>query len=142
MADSGYSGTPLAKKLGIKAGFQMYGYQLPDEYFNLFETLPDDLNLIAQEDLENIDEASLDWAHLFFKERQAFEEVFAIVKTKIKKNGSIWISWPKKAAKVKTDVDQFVVRTVGLKIGLVDVKVASVSEIWSGMKFMYRIKDR
>ena len=142
MADSGYSGTPLAKKLGIKAGFQMYGYQLPEAYFNWFETLPDDLHLIDQEALVDIEAASLDWAHLFFKERQTFEEIFAVVKTKIKKNGSIWISWPKKAAKVKTDVDQFVVRTVGLGIGLVDVKVASVSDVWSGMKFMYRIKDR
>ncbi len=142
MADNGYSGTPLAKKLGIKAGLQMYGYQLPDAYFTWFETLPDDLNLVDEKGLDDIANTSLDWAHLFFVERQVFEEVFATVKTKIKKNGSIWISWPKKAAKVPTDVDQFVVRTTGLQIGLVDVKVASVSEVWSGMKFMYRIKDR
>ena len=141
MADSGYS-TPLAKKLGIKAGFQMLGYQLPEAYFTWFETLPEDLNLMAEDELATIEDESLDWAHLFFKERAVFEEIFAVVKTKIKKNGSIWISWPKKAAKVKTDVDQSVVRNYGLSIGLVDVKVASVSEIWSGLKFMYRIKDR
>lgn len=142
MADSGYSGTPLAKKLGIKAGFQMFGYQLPEAYFTWFETLPEDLNLMDEGELATIEDESLDWAHLFFKERTVFEEIFAVVKTKIKKNGSIWISWPKKAAKVKTDVDQSVVRNYGLSIGLVDVKVASVSETWSGLRFMYRIKDR
>lgn len=142
MADSGYSSTPLAKKLGLKANFQIYGYHLPEQYFTWFDTLPEGLNLIPESDLNAIADESLDWAHLFFKQKDLLEEVFPMVKTKINKNGSVWVSWPKKAAKVATDIDRDMVRNYGLEIGLVDVKVASVSEIWSAIKFIYRIKDR
>lgn len=142
MTNVGYSGTPLAKKLGIKAGFKIYGFQLPYEYFNWFVSLPDDLQLIPEDALIKTEEEALDWVHLFVKEKSKLEQIFPIVKSKIKKNGSIWVSWPKKTAKVATDLNRDIVREHGLEIGLVDVKVAAVSEVWSGIKFMYRIKDR
>jgi hypothetical protein len=133
---AGYSGTPLQKKLGIKEGLSVYVLEPPHEYFNLISPLPSDVLVKAKLT------SQVDFIHLFVKEQKIFSKEFIRCKKQLKKDGMMWISWPKKASKVPTDLDENVIRDFGLKNGLVDVKVCAVDEVWSGLKFMYRIKDR
>ncbi|OEK06444.1 DUF3052 domain-containing protein [Roseivirga misakiensis] len=136
MTTAGYSGTPLAKKLGIKHNFKCHFIHIPEYYFNLFQELPE------IEDIEAPTQESLDFAHIFLMSQEEMNEIVPGVKDYLKKTGTLWLSWPKKASKLKTDLDGNVIRTFGLDNGLVDVKVAAVDDIWSGLKFMYRVKDR
>ncbi|MTI40409.1 DUF3052 domain-containing protein [Fulvivirga lutimaris] len=132
---AGYSGTPLAKKLGIKAGFKVLLMNEPEYYPTLFDDLPEIIT-----DFNNADE--VDFIHLFALKLKDFEMHFDQCKSRLVKNGTMWVSWPKKASKIETDLDGNVVREYGLNHGLVDVKVCAVDETWSGLKFMYRLKDR
>lgn len=84
----------------------------------------------------------LDFIHLFVKDQKTFSKEFIRSKKQLKKDGMMWISWPKKASKVPTDLDENIIRDFGLKNGLVDVKVCAIDDVWSGLKFMFRIKDR
>ena len=84
----------------------------------------------------------LDFIHFFTKEKSILEETFSILKNHLSKNGMLWVSWPKGSSKVQTDINENTVRQTGLREGLVDVKVCAVDEIWSGLKFVYRTKDR
>jgi hypothetical protein len=133
---AGYSGTPLNKKLGLTDGLVMYVFESPAEYFNWLSPLPSDL--IIKERLTG----EVDFIHLFVKESKVFQKEFVKSKKHLRKNGALWISWPKKSSKVSTDLDENGIREFGLREGLVDVKVCAVDEVWSGLKFMYRIKDR
>lgn len=133
---AGYSGTPLAKKLGIKPGFIITVINAPDDYLSLFSDLPEDLKWI------NDHEVKKDFIHYFTKNGQQLESDIAVLKNEIVPNGIIWISWPKKTAKVATDLDGNQVRSIGLNNGLVDIKVCAVSEVWSGLKFVIPVKDR
>ncbi len=136
MNTSGYSGTPLAKKLGLKPGFKVKILNHPAEYFSLFPDLPDDLIEISNP------KTKADFIHYFYKESKELESDLHALKNQITQHGMIWISWPKKASKVKTDLDGNVVRRIGLDAGLVDVKVCSINETWSGLKFVIPVKDR
>ena len=80
--------------------------------------------------------------HLFVKDVKVFEREFLKLKTSIRPAGMLWVSWPKKSSKVESDLDEGIIRKFGLQNGLVDVKVCAVDEVWSGLKFMYRLKDR
>ncbi len=133
---AGYSGTPLAKKLGIKPGFNMKLVNVPDNYFDLFTDLPVDLNF--SED----DRTKKDLVHFFTKKEVEFIKTLPLLKDQIKPNGIIWVSWPKKASKVLTDVTEDAIRNYAIKIGLVDIKVCAVDEIWSGLKLVIPVKDR
>ncbi len=84
----------------------------------------------------------LDIIHFFVKDKKHLQENFPILKDHISKKGYLWISWPKVSSKVKTDINENIIRDTGIREGLVDVKVCSVDEIWSGLKFVYRVKDR
>jgi len=84
----------------------------------------------------------LDFIHFFTKLRGELENKFPILKQELSQDGILWISWPKGSSKVETDLNENVVREIGLKNGLVDVKVTNVDQIWSGLKFVYRLKDR
>lgn len=137
MATIGYSGTPLVKKLGIKPSQFLRVKFEPKEYWEWISPLPKDLQLLTKTKKEGAD-----FIHLFVKSRKVFEREFLKLKSELKKDGMLWISWPKKSSKVESDLDETIIRDFGLKNGLVDVKVCAVSEIWSGLKFMYRIKDR
>jgi hypothetical protein len=112
---AGYSGTPLVKKLGIKPGSSLYILNMPQEYLKF---------------------------HLFVKKNETFQQWFVKSKKHLKKDGMLWISWPKKSSKVPTDLDENIIREFGLEEGLVDVKVCAVDESWSGLKFVFRMKDR
>lgn len=133
---AGYSKRTLIQKLGIKAGNRLALINAPDNYEETLGPLPAGVTA-----LDTLDE-SLDFIQFFTKEASQLEAQFPSLKAAMTKSGMIWISWPKKASKVETDITEDVIRQIGLEIGLVDVKVCAVDHIWSGLKFMYRLKDR
>ena len=126
----------MAKKLGLTDGLVVYVENAPDAYFDWLSPLPGDLTVKDKLTGE------LDFIHVFVKEATVFKREFVKCKKHLKKTGMLWISWPKKSSKVPTDLDENVIRDFGLTAGLVDVKVCAVDEVWSGLKFMYRLKDR
>lgn len=131
----GYSGTPLPKKLGIKAGFRVRLVNAPAE---VCAELQDALAECA-----GVKPGSeLDFAMLFSKSRAELAREFPRIAEKLAPAGMLWISWPKKSSGVVSDVDENIVRRIGLAAGLVDVKVCAVTEVWSGLKFVRRVKDR
>lgn len=135
---AGYSGTPLHKKLGLKPGLSFLLENAPENY--LQDTLVDlspEVNFVTQKE-----DASVDVVQGFFKENAAFEAALLRYMKTIHKGGMIWISWPKKASKVATDLDEGKIRGFALRSGLVDVKVCAVDKTWSGLKLVYRLKDR
>jgi hypothetical protein len=133
---AGYSGTPLFKKLGLTDGLVIFVGDPPAEYFNWISPLPE--SLVVKDKLTG----DFDFIHIFVRELKMFRKGFQHAKKHLKKNGMLWVSWPKKSSKVPTDLDENIIREFGLNEGLVDVKVCAVDEIWSGLKFVYRIKDR
>ena len=130
----GYSGTPLPKKLGIKEGFRV-----------CLVDAPADVRAELQAELAKCEvprRGPIDFAMVFAKSKGALTKEFAQVAAQLASAGMLWVSWPKKTSGVATDVDENVVRTIGLAAGLVDVKVCAVTEIWSGLKFVRRMRDR
>jgi len=136
MKTAGYSATPLAKKLGMKNGFKIKLVNQPDYYFSLFTDLPSDMQELPDERIKK------DFIHYFAKSALQLEKDIKQLKQEIEQNGMIWISWPKKTAKVTTDLDDNIIRDIALENGLVDVKVCAVDEIWSGLKLVIRLKNR
>jgi hypothetical protein len=133
---AGYSTTPLIKKLGIKSDITACILNPPKDYFDLISPLPDGVTIMKRL------AAGLDFIHCFEIDYKNFQENFRKAKAVLNKDGLIWISWPKKSAKVATDLDENKIRDFGLSEGLVDVKVCAVDETWSGLKFVFRVKDR
>jgi hypothetical protein len=131
----GYSGTPLPKKLGIKAGFRVQLRNAPAEVCT-------ELSDALAECSVGEKKSSLDFAMLFSQSRAELAKEFARIARQLAPAGMLWVSWPKKSSGVKTDVDENVVRGIGLDAGLVDVKVCAVTDVWSGLKFVRRVKDR
>ena len=133
---AGYSGTPLAKKLGIKTGFRVFVENAPDDYQALLDPLPEEVHFLdAIED-------ELHMIHLF---TDSAKELAAKLKRYLKKlrpNGMFWVSWPKKASKVPTDITEDTIRALALPLGLVDVKVCAVDEVWSALKLVIRVENR
>jgi hypothetical protein len=137
-AAPGYSGTPLAQKLGLKDGQRVLWISLPKELKDLRKSR--NFVEIAEAGWESFTDGDpgYDLIHGFTTSRQVLETSAKPLMETIDRDGSIWISWPKKASKVPTDITEDVIRDVVLPIGLVDVKVAAVSEVWSGLKLMIR----
>lgn len=133
---AGYSGTPLAKKLGLKSGFNALVMNPPEGYFDWLEPQPDAIYWVQTWRSE------LDFVHVFSKQRSEHENTLAKALENIQKNGMVWLSWPKKASKVPTDMTENVVREIALPLGLVDVKVCAVNEVWSGLKLVIRKENR
>lgn len=135
---AGYSGTPLLKKLGVKPGYRVLFINEPDHYQSLLGTFPEGVQLVSQTHPDLID-----FIHVFCKTEEELHNLFPPLKEKLDKNGLIWVSWIKKASKnYEATFPESEVRTLGLNLGLVDVKVCAVDEDWSGLKFVYRIEDR
>lgn len=132
---AGYSQTPLLKKLGIKDDAELYLFQAPGNYKTLVG-LPK--TVILKKSLTG----SVDFTHLFVKDQKTFEKEFVRCAEHLRKDGMLWVSWPKKASKVPTDLDENKIRDFGLRTGLVDVKVCAIDDVWSGLKFVFRLKDR
>ena len=128
----GYSGTPLAKKLGIKPGFRVKLKNAPEEYLEWLDDLPDDVSF------SNSFRSQIDVWHLFTAKRNELDKVLKAALKQINRDGMIWVSWPKKSSGVPSEVTEDTVRELALPLGLVDVKVCAVSEIWSGLKLVIR----
>src|SRR5688500_2467272 len=135
MQPSGYSGTPLSKKLGIKEGFTISIFNQPEYYFDLFTDLPQ-INITRDKKLKK------NFIHYFVSKQKELVKDINKLKEQIVQNGMIWISWPKKSSKVKTDITEDVIRNIALENGLVDVKVCAVDDVWSGLKLVIPVKDR
>ena len=129
----GYSGTPLPKKLGIKQGLRV-----------AFVGLPAEVEAELREDLAQcvVAKDELDFAMVFARKQSELRKHFSRLAKKLAPVGMLWVSWPKKTSGVATDMNENDVRRIGLEAGLVDVKVCAVSEVWSGLKFVRRVKDR
>lgn len=134
---AGYSGTPLVKKLGIKPGYTVMPVNEPKHYFELLGKLPEDVQVVNSSHQEPVN-----FIHLFAENKQKLHNYFPSLKPKLNKSGMIWVSWIKMSSNMETDINENDVRSLGLEIGLVDVKICAVDEDWSGLKFVYRKEDR
>ena len=133
---AGYSGTPLVKKIGIKPADRVLFASAPKGFEKEIGAMPDDVQML------NGASKDLNVALFFTDKRSQLEKELPRLKTKIAQNGMIWIAWPKKASKVLTDLTEDIIRDTALVLGLVDVKVCAVNEIWSGLKLVIPVKDR
>lgn len=133
---AGYSGKPLATKLGYKPGMRVHVIDPPRNYDQLLAPLPEGVRQLKR--LAD----DLDLIHLFAATQSALLRQLPRSVASLAANGSLWISWPKRSSGVATDLGEADVRRIGLTTGLVDVKVCAVDETWSGLKFVYRLKDR
>jgi hypothetical protein len=128
----GYSGTPLAKKLGIKEHTRVLPIAAPDDYLALLEPLPNDVRV------EKRIGPGIDLVHVFADRRSELQKHLAALRETLRADAAIWVSWPKKAANVPTDITEDTIRAVALPLGFVDIKVCAVSDIWSGLKLVVR----
>jgi hypothetical protein len=129
---AGYSGTPLAAKLGIKAGSRVVTRHAPVDYVELLEPLPPGAVL------ERRISRRTDIVHVFSDRKANLRAQLAALRTSIRSDGAIWVSWPKQASKVPTDITEDTVRELALPLGFVDVKVCAVSDVWTGLKLVIR----
>ena len=136
---AGYSGTPLAKKLGIKDDFRAALLHVPD---NVKAELRDALGKCRLQRISGDTGRDLDFIFLFAKSRTGLELELAPAAKTLAPAGMLWISWPKKSSGVATDLTEDVIRRSGLAAGLVDVKVCAVTDVWSGLKFVIPVKNR
>jgi len=129
---AGYSGTPLARKLGLGAGSNLVLAGAPSDYMDLIAPVPDGLRIGPRIS------AATDIVHVFSTRRADLERFLLSCRSKLKPDAMIWVSWPKKSAKVATDITEDVIREVALPLGFVDVKVCAVTDVWSGLKLVVR----
>ena len=133
---AGYSGTPLVRKLGVRPNEYLIALNAPEHYARLLEDLPEGVKLTKRLT------AGARFVHLFVKERVELVTRLRELRRQLDDAGTLWISWPKKAAKVPTDITEDVIRAEALPLGFVDVKVCAVDETWSGLKLMIRRENR
>jgi hypothetical protein len=133
---AGYSGTPLLKKIGIKDGDRIFLVSDPGNFLDLLGELPSQCTVIAKGDAE------VNVGVLFSTSAGDLKKRFGASAKRLAQNGMLWVAWPKKASGVATDLDENVVRGIGLAEGLVDTKVCAIDETWSGLRFVIRRKDR
>jgi hypothetical protein len=133
---AGYSGTPLIKKLGIKEGFRVALVNSPRGFKKELGPLPDQAKFVPG------GADSLEVVLLFVNSETELLRQFVLLATNLVANGMLWVAWPKKTSGVATDLSFTNVQRIGLDAGLVDVKICAVNDVWSGLKFVYRLKDR
>jgi hypothetical protein len=133
---AGYSGTLLIKKLGIKPGNRIAVVRPPFEYARAVGPLPRGVRIVGAS------ARNLSMVHLFATSARALERSLRTAVGRIARDGMIWVSWPKRASRVPTDVTEDVVRRIALPLGLVDVKVCAVDDVWSGLKLVIRRERR
>lgn len=131
-----YSGTPLPKKLGIKAGSRVFLVNEPDELGRALTPLPDGATLLPKLT------KPLDVGVLFATEQAELIRWFDRMTAALDTSGRLWVAWPKKASKITTDIDFGFAQGIGLDAGLVDNKSASITDVFQGLQFVYRMKDR
>jgi hypothetical protein len=133
---AGYSQTPLVKKLGLRPGMRLQVIDAPLEYAALVEDLPAELQWVEDE------ETGLDFIHLFTINQAELDEIMPRLVPRLAKSGVFWVSWPKKSSGLASDIDENIIRETGLGNGMVDVKVCAINDQWSGLKFVFRLRDR
>lgn len=133
---AGYSGTPLAKKLGIKEGTRVFLSGAPKNYLQLVAPLPEGVKVVPRID------AKTDIVHIFSTEKMRLKTALRNSLGKLKQDRSIWVSWPKKSSKVPTDITEDTIREMALPMGLVDIKVCAIDKVWSGLKLVVRKENR
>ena len=129
---AGYSATPLIKKLGLQSGMKLYLVNAPADYYEWIAPVPENINIVSRMT------AGLDLVHVFSMDAAQLTKILQQTRNRLKPDGMIWVSWPKKAAKVATDITEDTIRTIALPMGLVDIKVCAVTEVWSGLKLVIR----
>jgi len=132
----GYSGAPLPKKLGIKDGFVVRLVDAPNEVLAELAAALKNCKVVQNS------RAPIDFIQVFTKSKAALAKQFKVLANQLAPAGMLWVSWPKKSSGVLTDINENIVREIGLAAGLVDVKVCAVTDVWSGLKFVRRLKDR
>lgn len=132
---AGYSGAPLIKKLGIKSGMKISVLNAPEDFWKELGEMPE-VKSIAKPTKD------MDFILYFANSKKEYEKNFVKLGATLISNGMLWIGWPKKASKIPTDLNENIIRDFGLVSGLVDVKVCAITEKWSGLKFVIRVKDR
>ena len=132
MSTSGYSGTPLANKLGIKPGHRLRTSKAPHNYAKLIDPVPDDVTISTRFSKD------IDIWHFFSNSADELDVALPRMMQGIRQNGMIWVSWPKKASRVPSDITEDTVRELALPLGLVDIKVCAVDDVWSGLKLVIR----
>ena len=132
----GYSGTPLIKKLGFKAPMTVVVQRAPEDYRHWLGPLPVGVRIIARTSKPIVA------AHIFTTKRAHLAARLARLRKQLIANGFVWISWPKKSSRVPTEVTEDTIRELALPIGLVDIKVCAVSDVWSGLKLVIRKSER
>ena len=133
---TGYSGTPLVKKLGVKQGFRIKTKNAPANYREMLEPLLEDVVISPRL------RAPVDCRHIFSKSRKELRAQLSVSIKEIRQDGMIWVSWPKKSSGVPSEITEDVVRELALPLGLVDVKVCAIDETWSGLKLVIRKENR
>lgn len=128
----GYSGTPLARKLGIKEGSKLLLIEAPEDYHSLLQPLPASVSFAAQAG------PAIDLVHLFATKKEVLQKRLASLRKKLRPDAPVWVSWPKKSSKVPTSITEDTIREVALPMGFVDIKVCAVNEVWSGLKLVVR----
>ena len=129
---AGYSGTPLVCKLGIKPGSHVLVLDAPKGYLGLLHDLPEHVRFVSTAS------GSTDLVHTFCTTKTAMAKALAALRRKLSPTAVIWVSWPKKSSRVETDITEDIVREAALPLGLVDVKVCAIDEVWSGLKLVVR----
>jgi hypothetical protein len=133
-SNAGYSGTPLVDKLGIKSGARAQFVNPPSDFSKTLGPLPDGVSQMSR--------GELDFGVLFVRQTRELPKKFAALRDRLASNGMLWVAWPKKTSGVVSDLTEAVVREIGLEAGLVDVKVCAIDATWSGLKFVWRLRDR
>ncbi len=136
MATPGYSGTPLPKKLGIKTGTRVLSREAPEEYRAWLGDLPEGVAFTTRMSDE------VDIVHVFAVRSAKLAHHLQTLRKELRQNAAVWVSWPKKASKVPTDITEDVIRNIALPMGFVDIKVCAVTDVWSGLKMVIRKTER
>ena len=128
----GYSGTPLAKKLGVTRDCRLLPIDAPPNYAALLAPLPANVRWVTKAD------DTVEVAHVFATRKSKLQEQLESLRKKLRADAAVWASWPKKSAKVATDITEDTIREIALPLGFVDIKVCAVSDVWSGLKLVVR----
>lgn len=136
MVDTGYSGTPLIKKLGFTTALKVWVVNAPQGYEAWLKDLPSEVKLVKTI------KPPIAAAHIFAVASLELDALLSKLRHELQQDGFVWVSWPKKSAKVPTDITEDTIREIALPLGFVDVKVCAVSEVWSGLKLVIRKSER
>jgi hypothetical protein len=136
MSTAGYSGTPLPRKLGIREGTRLLLVAAPDDFTTTLGELPQAVEIAGEGD------GDVDVAVLFVRDAASLQAQFAALAALLQPAGGLWVAWPKRGSGVDTDLGEGLVREIGLAAGLVDNKVCAIDSTWSGLRFVWRVRDR